>query len=58
MCVGMLLQPTWRAIKSAAASVPGGEEVQVEDVQTMADLCPDVVILRDPQQCASSLTVF
>ncbi len=53
----MLLQPTWRAIKSAAASVPGGEEVQVEDVQTMADLCPDVVILRDPQQCVLSLSV-
>ena len=52
----MLLQPTWRAIKSAAASVPGGE-VQVEDVQTMADLCPDVVILRDPQQCVLSLSV-
>ncbi|KAL0027014.1 hypothetical protein WJX79_008750 [Trebouxia sp. C0005] len=30
-----------------------GEEVQVEDVQTMADLCPDVVILRDPQQIQS-----
>ncbi|KAA6422290.1 MAG: hypothetical protein FRX49_07760 [Trebouxia sp. A1-2] len=47
------IQPTWRAIKSAAANVPGGEEVQVEDVQTMADLCPDVVILRDPQQIQS-----
>ena len=44
------MQPTWKAVKSAARNVPGGEQVQVEDVQTMADLCPDVVILRDPQQ--------
>ncbi len=29
---------------------PGGEEVQLEDVQLMADLCPDVVILRHPHQ--------
>lgn len=49
----MLMQPTWKAIKSAAANAPGGAEVQLEDVQTMADLCPDVVILRDPQQCVS-----
>ena len=49
----MLMQPTWKAIKSAAANVPGGAEVQLEDVQIMADLCPDVVILRDPQQYVS-----
>ena len=46
------VQPTWKAIKSAARNVPGGNEVQLEDVQTMADLCPDVVILRDPHQYA------
>lgn len=44
------VQPTWQAIKSAAKNVPGGQEVQLEDVQAMADLCPDVVILRNPQQ--------
>lgn len=27
----------------------------MEDVQTMADLCPDVVILRDPHQSVFSL---
>ena len=46
----LFIQPTWKAIKSAAVNLPGGNEVQLEDVQTMADLCPDVVILRDPQQ--------
>ena len=45
-----LVQPTWKAIKSAAVNLPGGDEVQLEDVQLMADLCPDVVVLRDPQQ--------
>ncbi|KAL3163301.1 hypothetical protein ABBQ32_009693 [Trebouxia sp. C0010 RCD-2024] len=47
------IQPTWQAIKSAARNVAGGQEVQLEDVQTMAELCPDVVILRDPQQVQS-----
>ena len=49
------MRPTWKAIESTARNVPGGEEVQAEDVQTMADLCPDVVILRDPPQYGSRL---
>ena len=45
-----LLQAGWRVLQDGTKNMlPAGETMQLEDVQNMAELCPDVVTLRDPQ---------
>jgi hypothetical protein len=40
------LQPSWRAVAAALPSMPGGADICLADVELMARLAPDVLILR------------
>lgn len=41
------MQATWHNVKKAVRSMPGIEVAHLNDVETMADLCPRVVIVRN-----------
>lgn len=44
------LQAGWRVLQDGTKNMlPADETMPLEDVQNMAELCPDVVTLRDPQ---------
>ena len=40
------LQPSWRAVAAALPSMPGGADIVLADIELMARLAPDVLILR------------
>ena len=49
------MQAGWRALQDGTKDLlPSGEVMQLEDVQNMAELCPAVVTLRDPQMYATA----
>eukprot|EP00884_Botryococcus_braunii_P004307 jgi/Botrbrau1/13878/Bobra.0056s0110.1 len=41
------IQATWGKMKRAVCDILGSADVHMQDVETMAQLCPEVVILRD-----------
>ena len=46
MSCQLTLQPSWRAVAAALPSMPGGADICLADIELMARLAPDVLILR------------
>lgn len=44
--MAIFLQPSWRAVAAALPSMPGGCDISLADVELMARLAPDVLIVR------------
>ncbi len=44
------IQAAWCTVKAAVRDIPGAQDAQLGDLQTMAELCPRVVVVRDPTQ--------
>lgn len=41
------MQATWSTVKKSVLDLHGGSDARIEDVVAMAELCPEVVSLRD-----------
>ncbi|KAK9819572.1 hypothetical protein WJX81_002582 [Elliptochloris bilobata] len=44
------IQATWRSVRAAVRSLPGGQDAALADVEAMAALAPAVLLLRDRQR--------
>lgn len=46
-----VVQPTWRTMRASVQQLPGGEDATLQDLELLAALCPDVVMLIQTQKC-------
>lgn len=47
------MQPSWRAVAAVLPQMPGGADILLADLELMARLAPDVLLLRQDQGCAT-----
>ncbi len=47
------MQPSWRAVAAVLPQMPGGADILLADLELMARLAPDVLLLRQEQGCAT-----
>ena len=45
------VQPTWRTMRAAVQQMPCGEDATLQDLELLAALSPEVVMLLRTQEC-------